>query len=264
MHDNLARLQELTEELNEKDKKLQEQRHTYKTLVELLPEVVLVHRNNTILFINEYGLEVFGYEYKQEMLGKDITELIHPEDQSKARLLLKNLDYRCDQGDFAEIKLIKKDGSVIQGEVGSSKIVWNEQQAVQTVVRDVTKRKNIENALIRYYHRTGKVKSLPISGHNTYELGDGWTINLIKQEQEKDLYTIRARKDTELPRHHHIQRESITVERGHIIAVVDNEKIELKEGQKLIIPSLSTHKLIAIENSELTVKFTPPLSAHEI
>lgn len=264
MHDNLARLKELTEELNEKDRELRAQRHTYKSLVELLPEVVLVHRNNEILFINEYGLEVFGYNYKQEILGKNITDFIHPEDQSKAKLLLKNLKYRCDQGDFVEIRLLKKDGSIIQGEVGSSKVIWNEEQAVQTIIRDVTKRKNIENALIRYYHRTGKVKSLPISGHNTYELGDGWTINLISQQRGTDLYTIKAKKDTELPKHHHTQREFITVEEGHIIAVVDDEEIELIEGQSVTIPSLAPHKLTAVEDSRLTVKFTPPLSAHEI
>lgn len=264
MHENLARLKELTNKLNEKDRKLKAQRHTYKSLVELLPEVVLVHRDKQVLFINEYGLEVFGYDYKQEVLGKNISELIHPEDISKAELLLNNLKYRCDQGDFAELRFIRNNGSIIQGEVGSSKVIWNKEKAVQTIIRDVTKRKNIENALIRYYHRTGKINSLPISGYNTYELGDGWTINLIEQHEETDIYTIRAEKGTHLPKHHHIQREAITVDKGHIIAFVDNERIELKQGQSLTIPSLTPHKLISVEDSELSVQFTPPLSAYEI
>lgn len=262
---NLPKIKELTEKLQKKDIQLQHSNLRYKALVEMLPEIILVHNETTIAFINEYGADLFGYK-KNDLIGTDVRDLIHPEDIGHAKLLIKGIaEGSCRQEDFVELRFIKSDGSIMLGEVGSSIIPWGDGDNIQTVIRDITHRKNIENALIKYYYNSGVVNTLPISGKNKYEMADGWDTSLLYRDEKRDIYECNAVKGKELPKHNHVQRETIEVLSGDItIFLGDNgeESINLKDGDEYKIASGIPHRVFANDHSQLKVEFTPPLSSN--
>jgi PAS domain S-box-containing protein len=71
-------------------KSLMESEERYKRLVELNPKAIVVHSESKITYINKAALKIIGKDLKPEyMIGKNVTDLIHPEYREDA---LKKID----------------------------------------------------------------------------------------------------------------------------------------------------------------------------
>lgn len=119
----------------------------YRKLVELLPDAVHVKYNGRIVFSNEAGAKLFGYDNKEEIIGRLDEELTHPDYQKIS--INRGNKIRKRQGNLplSEQKGIRADGSVIDVEVVSTAITFNEDRAILSVIRDITERKKWERML---------------------------------------------------------------------------------------------------------------------
>lgn len=263
MNDNLQKLHQLTASLTDKDRELREQKETYQSLVELLPEVVIVHKNAIITFINDYGLQVFGFQNKDRVIGHSIYEFIHKDHINKAKALLRTVNGVCKQGDFLEIKLIREDGSTLIGEAGASTVIWKGEPAVQTVIRDITNLRRMENELLEYKYHSGKIHSINMPIETSYKISDGWMMEKIDYTTERDIYNVTAERGADLKKHFHKQKEFIEIIKGELIVFLEDETVFLKSGDTLEIEPFSDHKITAMKNTEMRVTFAPPLSEKE-
>jgi diguanylate cyclase (GGDEF)-like protein/PAS domain S-box-containing protein len=120
---------------------LVESQECYKTLVEHSPEMIDVHDNKKLLYINPTGANLLGVDRPDELIGGSIFDVIHPDNwlsvKQQADLFKKNdRSYRV-----LEQKLVTLDGRILDVEVKATPITYKGQSAVLAISRDITKQK---------------------------------------------------------------------------------------------------------------------------
>lgn len=263
MHESLKQLKELTTKLNEKDKEVIQQKKMYESLVELLPEIIVVHKREEILFINTYGLKVLGFNDKKDVIGKNIFSFIFDNDKSLVKLMLKKINGICRQDDFMEINFVKNNGDILLGEVGASTIMWNGEPAVQSAIRDITHLSVLQKRLANFKFRRKPLDGGLISPEKSYILSDGWAISVCSHhdgDKHFDAFDVTAKRGCELHEHFHNKKEYITVCEGSIIVFLENETEIFHEGNVFEIEALEKHKFVPLKDSKLLVSFSPLVS----
>ncbi|MCP8968377.1 diguanylate cyclase domain-containing protein [Ectobacillus ponti] len=119
----------------------------YQKLVELSPEVVFVHGQNCVEFVNERVEELLGIPV-QEIIGKSFLDFLHPEDQQVAALNMTGIFSKGNRlQKVYEYRLRRSDGTFVTTEIRSAFIEYNGEPAVLGIVHDVTKSKEAEQKL---------------------------------------------------------------------------------------------------------------------
>ncbi|MBD3244934.1 MAG: PAS domain S-box protein [Candidatus Moranbacteria bacterium] len=119
----------------------------YEVLVENSNDAFfVVSLKGKFVYVNQGALELTRYG-KEELLGYKINDLVHPKDIGKViRRLKRRLGNRKAPKRY-RIKMIRKDGKVLDIELNVTKILWNNKPASLAVVRDVSENKTYEESL---------------------------------------------------------------------------------------------------------------------
>nr|WP_106783106.1 PAS domain S-box protein [Lysinibacillus timonensis] len=133
---------------------LKESEERYRLLVEHSPLGILVHQNQMIIYANSTASRLLGAEKKEDLIGLNVYQLIHPDYRFIALRRVECIE----KGEFAPViyeKFIRLDGREIDVEVSGIPIQSKGAAAVQVVFWDVTEKKKEED-LVRYraYHDT--------------------------------------------------------------------------------------------------------------
>ena len=113
----------------------------YRLLVEASPEAIAVHRHGRLLYVNAAAASMIGAEDGAQLINLPIRDFIAAtETQVGPRM----------HGDTerVEYRLLRSDGAMIEVEAASVQILYEEEDAIQTVLRDVTQRKHLEARLV--------------------------------------------------------------------------------------------------------------------
>lgn len=84
---------------------------------------------------------MFGAQSAQDLIGKQILELIRPDFHQVALGRIKKLNEGGIATPRVEEKFLKLDGAAIGVEVQSTAIVYGGEPAIQVAIRDITARK---------------------------------------------------------------------------------------------------------------------------
>lgn len=119
-------------------KAINESDESYRKLVELLPNAIHVKHKGRIIFTNEAGAKLYGFNNIDELIGRFDSEFTHPDylNISKSRgkkVLEENKSVPLIAG-----KCIKVDGEIIDVEVISNSITLNGEKVILSVLRDIT------------------------------------------------------------------------------------------------------------------------------
>ena len=125
---------------------LEKSERRYRDLIENSFDGIFVQKGPKIIFTNQRLNEMLGYE-KNELVGIDHWLVYHPDyrelarERAKARMRgdMVNSQY--------EVKLQRKDGSWLYGEINTRPISFKEGPGVQVWVRDIMERKQTEDTL---------------------------------------------------------------------------------------------------------------------
>ena len=136
---------------NSERKKAQVAQHeseeNFRLLVETLPDGMVVHSQGKFVFLNPAAVHIYGAKNAQELLGKPMLEHVHPD----YRAIVKKRDTRISKGKVVgllEEKFLRLDGSAVDVEVTAKPFTYQGAPAVQMVIRDVTQRKKLDEALL--------------------------------------------------------------------------------------------------------------------
>jgi two-component system sensor histidine kinase UhpB len=128
---------------------IRESEERYRRLFETSPDSITVCDSQfNISMINQRGVQLFGYQNAEEMLGKNIYEFLGSKSYQQAQ---KNLKKLMEGNELHNVEAIvfKKDGSAFPIESNAAMILDAERKpkALIAISRDINERKRAENEL---------------------------------------------------------------------------------------------------------------------
>jgi PAS domain S-box-containing protein len=126
---------------------LRESEERYRQLVELAPDLIAIHYEGKVRFINEAGIKLLGASNPDQVIGKPIIEFISPAYRDTSRQRLRRHLEDGKRSPIYEQKMLRLDGTERDIEVAGVPFSYQGGTAVQIIARDVTERKQVEQAL---------------------------------------------------------------------------------------------------------------------
>ncbi|MBI3529138.1 MAG: PAS domain S-box protein [Betaproteobacteria bacterium] len=129
---------------------LAEMQARYRQLVELSPDAIHIHQDGKFVFVNSACLRLFGATSPDQLIGRPLLEIIHPDHRETVR---ERMRIQYEEGKLIpgmEQKVLRLDGSTVDVEIKSAPFIVDGRPAIQTVVRDITERKRAEEALRQF------------------------------------------------------------------------------------------------------------------
>ncbi len=243
----------------------------------------ILDQDRLIREVNQIAYKQLGYT-KSEMLGKHIGDFILPE-------FAAVLDYRISrvQKDgflVYESAQVRKDGSVLPVEICSRAVALDKQQAIFSIVRDISERKLAERMLRAREERfqimfdrasEGIVILAPngkfVAANESFARMHGYTTREIQAINLKDLDTPEGARMIPERMQRILSGESLTFEvenyhkDGHIISMEVSSSLIVVDGEPLIqsfARDITKRKRTEAALRESEEKFQAVMNASEV
>ena len=118
----------------------------YRKLIEISPDAILLHIEGKITYLNQAALHMLGAKDSNEILGKNVLDLIHPDFRHTVKKNIEK-DLNGEITPPTELNMIRLDGTTIVAEGRGVKTTFNGKPAIQVAIRDTTERKRVEMEL---------------------------------------------------------------------------------------------------------------------
>lgn len=135
------------------ERDLHESEERYRKLIEYLPEAILVHVEGKVVLANEAAAKLLGAPGAEDLLGMEFLDIIHPDYMEITRIRLRMVLENRKDIPMREQKIIRCDGSFLEVEMSATWFSYKGQDAVLSIIRDITERKKAEETINRlaYY-----------------------------------------------------------------------------------------------------------------
>ncbi len=164
----------------------------FQILFDSIPELLIVHRMGVIEYVNASMVRFLEFSSRDELIGKDVAMLIHPEDYPsvKKRIYRRNPNESLP---YLEERIVKKNGEVICAEVAALPIFFNNQEATLAIGRDITERRQAEKEILQTRRRLEMVLDAVDDGF--------WDWNMVTNETHfsNRYYTMLGYEPGEFP-----------------------------------------------------------------
>jgi PAS domain S-box-containing protein len=132
-------------EQKQAEEALKESEERYSSIVNSSPNIILIHENGIITFVNKIGEKVLGYSI-EEIIGKSVLDL--PTKESKP-IVIANMERRNNGEDIPAYKadIITKSGSIVSVIIQVTKILHQKEKSFLVVLTDISELKEYEREL---------------------------------------------------------------------------------------------------------------------
>ena len=117
----------------------------YRTLSEKSLVGIYVIQRGRLRYVNSILSKIFGYESPEELIGKSLWELIHPDDRGLVKLVMEKGKNELFQ-DRSIFRVFKKDGTILWVHMGGSTTTYQGKSANVGHLIDMTPFKEIEKS----------------------------------------------------------------------------------------------------------------------
>jgi PAS domain S-box-containing protein len=229
---------EIIEDISERRKseiELKESEERYRKLVELSPIAICVYSKGKIVFINSATMKLMGANDPSQMIGKNVMDFVHPDYKES---VLQRAKYMINEGKTVpamEEKFIRLDGSIIDVEVTAMPMIYQHEQSIQVVIKDITERKKAEVALAEEKERlavtlrsigdgviTTDINGIIVLMNKVAEQLTGWTqVEAKGQPLDKVFHIIneRTRQKCLSPVRKVLETKGIVVLANHTVLI---------------------------------------------
>jgi PAS domain S-box-containing protein len=126
---------------------LNESEERCRLVVEHSNDGIALVKGDEFLYVNQKFLEIFGYEQREEVIGRSATITVHPDD----REMVITVNRQRQAGEPApsryEFKGIRRDGAPVYIEVSAVMVPYYGEPVSLAYLRDITERKKAEETL---------------------------------------------------------------------------------------------------------------------
>ena len=128
---------------------LRESEERYRKVVELSPNGIILHKEGKILYGNAAAVKLAGYTNPEELIGKNIFDFVHADFTEKVKERIAGMKSGVRDLPQIEEKLRRADGSILIAQVAAIPFFFDEQLTILTILQDITKIREAEQALRR-------------------------------------------------------------------------------------------------------------------
>ncbi len=141
-------LQDLTS-LKQAEQALRESEQSYRSLIDRSPDAILVHRGDRVIFGNQAASRLFGADASGQLGGREVLDLVHPEFRETITKRIDRVEAEHVEAPYLEQRILRLDGTVVDVEVSSAPVFYGGQWSVQSILRDITERKELQEKIWR-------------------------------------------------------------------------------------------------------------------
>ena len=142
----LVILRDITER-KRSDDALKESEERYRLLTEMSPNMIAIHQEGRFVFINEAGLRMLGAHRPEELIGKLVLDVVHPDYRDIVRERVKRGLEEGMKASTIEEAFIRLDGTSVPVEVTGLPFTYKGGPAMIVIAREITESKRSELAL---------------------------------------------------------------------------------------------------------------------
>lgn len=122
----------------------------YRDLMEMSPDAIYVSQRDIIVEANQAAADLFGLKNGRELVGRPLKDFAHPDFHRLIDERARELYSKATDLPLVEEKLLRPDGAEIYVEVKSRSFRHRGRLLVQSVARDITGRKKLEQELVSF------------------------------------------------------------------------------------------------------------------
>ncbi|WP_019414518.1 PAS domain S-box protein [Paenisporosarcina sp. TG20] len=167
-----------------------EKENMYRQIVEYSFETTIIHSNQKVLYINQSGSEFFKAT-KEQIIGANVVEVFADESKDIIIERIRKATEENEIGNLIEAKIYRFDGTPVEVELYCHPVQFGEKKAIQSIMRDITTRKDSERKLNKVINEIGTpivpvsegIAVLPLVG----TIGEDRVIQLMEIIPQKAL-----------------------------------------------------------------------------
>jgi PAS domain S-box-containing protein len=155
----------------------------YRRLIAVSPYAILVNRGDRIIFANDQAIKLFGAVKADEILGKSLVDLFHPDHHDAVRERIHELIEGSPQVPMLEEKILTLGGKAVDVECSAARFADEEGPAILVMLRDVSDRRR----LLEQLRRTERIAELgTLASGMAHEIGTPMNVILGRAEYLMD------------------------------------------------------------------------------
>jgi PAS domain S-box-containing protein len=143
------RNKEILRQKNSAEKLLKESEEKYRSVVEHLPDAVLVHTMRKILYASPATLKLLKADSFNQIKDMDLISFVHADYKKSATERIRKIYETGKPQGYVQGKYLNLRNEIIDVEVIGIPITYLGEPAIQTIIRDITERKRVEEELIK-------------------------------------------------------------------------------------------------------------------
>jgi diguanylate cyclase (GGDEF)-like protein/PAS domain S-box-containing protein len=126
---------------------LRDSEERYRKLIDVSPDAIFMHADWRIVLVNPAMLRLFRAQRPEQLLGREVLEIIAPESREVVRGRIASLYEDRLPAPPAEVEYLRVDGTRFTADVTASSLIHAGKPAAQVVARDNSERKSAERTL---------------------------------------------------------------------------------------------------------------------
>jgi PAS domain S-box-containing protein len=136
----ISKQKQIMHELNESEER-------FRAIVENSPDGFFIELDRKFAYLNPSACRIYGINSPDQLLGTPVLESVHPDYRDKAVQRIRQLDEtRQSVKDLFEVRFLRLDGDEVWVETSGEPIQIDGKNGSLVVVRDISKRKEIERS----------------------------------------------------------------------------------------------------------------------
>lgn len=148
----VATIQDISERL-ESQRALSESEARFRSVVESAPDAIFIQREGCFAYLNHSAISLFGATKTEELLGRRIVDMIHPDYRDLVAERIRQLNENQQAVPILEERILRLDGSETSVEVSAVPFVFSGQHGALVFLRDISRRKKAEKERAELEHQ---------------------------------------------------------------------------------------------------------------